>query len=127
MSVADLALATSGTVTLEAALCGLGTVILYKAAPVSFFIAKRVVNIPNIGLPNIVVGRKVLPELIQNECTPDKIAAVALQLLEKSRFIQMKADLLEVREKLGNPGAVKRVAELVLRVAHSKNKNEDKR
>ena len=65
MSVADLALATSGTVTLEAALCGLGCVIVYKTSPISAFIARRVINIPDIGLPNIVAARHILPELLQ--------------------------------------------------------------
>lgn len=117
MSVADLAIATSGTVTLEAALCGLGCPILYKSSPVSFWIAKRVVEIPHIGLPNIVAGRLIEPELLQDECKPEKIAAMVLELLEAERYRQLQQDLHEVREKLGKPGAVKRVAELVLRMA----------
>ena len=117
MSVADLAIVTSGTVTLEAAMCGLGCEILYKSSPVSFWIAKRVVKIPNIGLPNIVAGRQIEPELLQDDCTPDKIASTALELLEPERFAQLQRDLQEVKEKLGEPGAVKRVAELVLRMA----------
>ena len=117
MSVADLAIATSGTVTLEAALCGLGCPILYKSSPVSFWIAKHVVEIPHIGLPNIVAGRLIEPELLQDECKPEKIAAMVLELLETERYRQLQQDLHEVREKLGKPGAVKRVAELVLRMA----------
>lgn len=120
MSVADLALATSGTVTLEAALCGLGCVIVYKTSPVSAFIARRVINIPDIGLPNIVAGRHILPELLQENFTPEKTAQEALQLLEPERNAQMKQDLEYVRERLGAPGAVNRVAELVLRVAKEK-------
>ena len=122
MSVADLAIVTSGTVTLEAAMCGLGCEILYKSSPVSFWIAKRVVKIPNIGLPNIVAGRQIEPELLQDDCTPDKIASTALELLEPERFAQLQRDLLEVKEKLGEPGAVKRVAELVLRMAGQNQK-----
>lgn len=122
MSVADLALATSGTVTLEAALCGLGCVIMYKTSPVSYAIAKRVVDISFIGLPNIVAGRSILPELIQGECTPEKAAAAAEELLEPGRFARLQRDLQEVKEKLGAPGAVKRVAELVLRMAAGKAK-----
>ena len=122
MSVADFAIATSGTVTLEAALCGLGCEILYKASPVSFWIAKQVVEIPNIGLPNIVAGRLIEPELLQENCTPDKIAATALDLLEPERFARLQRDLKEVKEKLGEPGAVKRVAELVLRMARQHQK-----
>lgn len=116
MSAADFAIATSGTVTLEAALCGLGCEILYKASPVSFWIAKQVVEIPHIGLPNIVAGRLIEPELLQDNCTPEKIAGTALELLEPERFAQLQRDLQEVKEKLGEPGAVKRVAELVLRM-----------
>ena len=117
MSVADLAIATSGTVTLEAALCGLGCEILYKASPISFWIAKQVVEIPHIGLPNIVAGRLIEPELLQDDCIPEKIAGTALELLEPKRYELLQKDLQEVKEKLGAPGAVKRVAELVLRMA----------
>ncbi len=117
MSVADLAIATSGTVTLEAALCGLGCEILYKASPISFWIAKQEVEIPHIGLPNIVAGSLIEPELLQDDCTPEKIAGTALELLEPKRYERLQKDLQEVKEKLGAPGAVKRVAELVLRMA----------
>ena len=119
-SVADLALATSGTVTLEAALCGLGSVIVYKTNPVTYFIAKLVVNIPHIGLPNIVAAKSVLPELIQNDFTPAKVAQEALALLEPERNAKMKEDLVYVKERLGKPGAVSRVAELVLKIAGEK-------
>ena len=87
----------------------------------SYAIAKRVVDISFIGLPNIVAGRSVLPELIQGECTPEKAAAAAEELLEPGRFARLQQDLQEVKEKLGAPGAVKRVAELVLRLAAGKN------
>ena len=119
-SVADLALATSGTVTLEAALCGLGSVIVYKTNPVTYFIAKLIVNIPHIGLPNIVAAKSVLPELIQNDFTPAKVAQEALALLESERNEKMKDDLAYVKERLGKPGAVGRVAELVLKIAGEK-------
>ena len=119
-SVADLALATSGTVTLEAALCGLGSVIVYKTNPVTYFIAKLLVNIPHIGLPNIVAAKSVVPELIQNDFTPTKVAQEALALLESERNVKMKEDLAYVKERLGKPGAVGCVAELVLKIAREK-------
>lgn len=119
-SVADLALATSGTVTLEAALCGLGSVIVYRTNPLTYFIAKLVVNIPYIGLPNIVAGKSVLPELIQDDFTPEKVAKEAMSLLERERNAKMKEDLAYVKERLGKPGAVERVAELVLKIAGEK-------
>lgn len=114
-SVADLALATSGTVTLEAALLGLGSVICYQASAISGFIAKLVVNIPFIGLPNIVAGRQVLPEQLLDNFTAEKVANAALELLEPERKAQMKQDLQFVKERLGEPGAVNRVAQLILR------------
>ena len=110
----------SGTVTLEAALCGLGCVIVYKTSPISAFIARRVINIPDIGLPNIVAARHILPELLQEDFTPEKTAAEALHLLEPERNAEMKQDLAYVKERLGAPGAVNRVAELILRVAKEK-------
>ena len=106
--------------TLEAALCNLPCVILYKASPVSFWIAKHVVEIPNIGLPNIVAGRLIEPELLQDACTPETVARVSLELMEPARYAQLKRDLAETRERLGEPGALHRVAELVLRMAHGK-------
>lgn len=119
-SVADLALATSGTVTLEAAMCGLGSVIVYRTSPISAFIARLVINIPDIGLPNIVAGKHILPELLQENFTPEKVAKEALALLEPARNKQMQEDLAYVRERLGQPGAVGRVAELVLKIAEEK-------
>ena len=119
-SVADLALATSGTVTLEAALCGLGSIIVYRTSAINAFIARRVIDIPDIGLPNIVAGRHILPELLQEDFTPEKVAQEALHLLEPERNARMKKDLAYVKERLGQPGAVDRVAQLVLKIAEEK-------
>lgn len=116
-SIADLALATSGTVTLEAALCDLGSVIVYKASPLTFFIAKLFVKIPNIGLPNIVAGKQILPELLQDNFTAQAVADKALELLATERNVKLHEDLDFVRKRLGEPGAVKRVAQLILRMA----------
>ena len=119
-SVADLALATSGTVTLEAAMCGLPSVILYRTSAITAFIARGVINIPNIGLPNIVAGRQILPELLQEELTPAKLAATAVELLAPERRPQLEANLAYMKERLGEPGAVNRVAQLILRIAEEK-------
>ena len=119
-SVADLALATSGTVTLEAALCGLPSVIVYRTSALNAFIARRVINIPNIGLPNIVAGRQILPELLQEDFTPAKLAATAMELLAPERRVQLEANLAFMKARLGEPGAVNRVAQLILRIAEEK-------
>ena len=114
MSISDVAIATSGTVTLEAALCGLPCVIVYKTSPITAFIARRVINIDNIGLPNIVAGRKIMPELLQEDATAQNIAEEALQLLNENNRAQIKSDFDFMRERLGGAGAVVRVAHLVL-------------
>lgn len=119
-SIADLALATSGTVTLEAALCGLGSVIVYRAAALTFFIAKLFVKIPHIGLPNIVAGRQVMPELLQDDFTPARVAEEAMKLLEEPRNAELHRDIAEVKKRLGAPGAVQRVAELIIRMTEDK-------
>ena len=119
-SVADLALATSGTVTLEAALCGLPSIIVYRTSALNAFIARRVINIPNIGLPNIVAGRQILPELLQEEFTPANVAKTAVELLAPERRPQLEADLAFMKARRGEPGAVKRVAQLILRIAEEK-------
>lgn len=119
-SIADLALATSGTVTLEAALCGLGSVIVYRAAALTFFIAKLFVKIPHIGLPNIVAGRQVMPELLQDDFTAARVAEEAMKLLEEPRNAELHKDIAEVKKRLGAPGAVQRVAELIIRMTEDK-------
>ena len=119
-SVADLALATSGTVTLEAALCGLPSILVYRTSALNAFIARRVINIPNIGLPNIVAGRQILPELLQENFTPANVAKTAVELLAPERRPQLEADLAFMKARLGEPGAVKRVAQLILRIAEEK-------
>ena len=119
-SVADLALATSGTVTLEAALCGLPSVIVYRTSALNAFIARRVINIPNIGLPNIVAGRQILPELLQEDFTPANVANTAVELLAPERRPQLEANLAYMKARLGEPGAVNRVALLILRIAEER-------
>ena len=116
-SVGSLALAKSGTVTMEAALCGLGSVIVYKMDPIFYFLAKRFVKIKDIGLPNIVAGHRVFPELIQEDCNPQAIAREAKKLLTASGQEQIARDIALIRENLGGGGAAERVAKLALEVA----------
>ena len=126
MSVSDVALATSGTVTLEAALCGLPSVIIYRTSAVTAFIARRLVKIPNIGLPNIVADKKILPELLQEDLTPENLAKEALKLLDEGNRAAVLADIDFMKKRLGEPGAVARVARLVLDVAKQHGSGEGK-
>jgi len=123
MGIADVAVAASGTATLETSLMGTPTVIIYKVAALTYFLGKFLVKIPNIGLPNIIAGRRIVPELLQDEANPDNIAAETLKiLLDPSVRETVLTGLTEVREKLGRTGAVKRVAEVILEVARKHQK-----
>lgn len=123
MSVADIALATSGTVTLEAGLCNLPAVIIYKTAPLTAFIARRLIKIPHVGLPNIVMGEQILPELLQEQATPEAIAQQGIALLEPANLEKAKNALQKMRVKLGSGGAINKVAQLVLRISNNKERS----
>lgn len=114
MQVADLAIATSGTVTLEAALCDLPSIIVYKASALNALIFRNIIKIPNIGLPNIVMGHRILPELLQEEATAQNIANQAQFMLKPENMQKIKQDLAQMRQKLGNGGAINKVARIVL-------------
>lgn len=120
MSVADVALATSGTVTLEAAICGLPTIICYKTAPLAYYLVKALINIKHIGLPNIVAGKTVVPELIQDDMTADNMRQEILRLLDADEYRRVRSELARVKERLGEPGAVARVAQMALTMAKEK-------
>jgi lipid-A-disaccharide synthase len=118
MQIADCAIAASGTVTLEAALMELPSVIVYRVKTATYWLIRLVADVSHVGLPNIVTGRRILPELIQNEATAANVSQAALRLMQDSAVRkQVKADLQEVRVKLGGSGAVLRVAKIVMDVA----------
>jgi lipid-A-disaccharide synthase len=116
LSAADAALCKSGTSTLEAALSGTPMVIAYRASPVSFWLARRLVRVPHVGLVNLVADRKVAPEFLQSAAQPDRLHDALLPLFDVSGDAarrQVEA-FNEVRTRLGSAGAARRVAELVL-------------
>lgn len=122
MVAADAAIAASGTVTLEAALLELPAVVLYKMAPLSYFIADLLVDLPNVSLPNIIAGKRVLPELLQSDANADKVKDEVLRLLREPPYRQSVCEELHaVREKLGASGAADRTAALILETARAEN------
>ena len=120
MTIANAAIAASGTVTLEAALLGLPSVVIYKMNALTYLLGKLLVKIPHISLPNIIAGRQIIPELLQAEVTPAKVAQAVLAMLDGDEKKRLQQDLEEVRLKLGEPGAVERVARVILEVAETK-------
>ena len=125
MAHADLLIVASGTATLESASFGTPLFVVYRMARLSWWIAQRVVKIPNIGLVNVVAGRRIAPEFLQDAVTPDVLAPAALALLnDPVRLAQMRTELLTVRERLGTPGASDRVAEMAIELAASSQQRQ---
>ncbi|MBF0409613.1 MAG: lipid-A-disaccharide synthase [Candidatus Riflebacteria bacterium] len=116
MAISKLLLISSGTATLEASRVGTPMIIVYKVSLYTEVLAKIFNKLPTfIGLPNIILGRQAVPELIQHDFTPEKLFAQASELLSSPEKLQkQKSDLLEVISHLGSPGAHNRVAELAM-------------
>jgi lipid-A-disaccharide synthase len=111
----QLALVASGTATLEVAIMGVPMVIVYRVSPVTYRIAKRIIRVPHVGLVNLVAGEEVVPELIQDEVTPHKMALEAIRILEHSREREnMIKKLNSVRQRLGKGGASERAAMIAM-------------
>ena len=115
---ADMAVAASGTVTLEAALCGLPTIIVYKVSPLTYRLGKRLVKVKYVGLANLIVGREVMPELLQSEASPGQISRTAMAMVHS--LDRHRRNLLEVRRRLGTPGAPARTAKIVYSLIRSR-------
>ncbi|MFO7984033.1 MAG: lipid-A-disaccharide synthase [Desulfuromonadales bacterium] len=109
----DAVVTVSGTATLQTALIGTPMAILYKMSPLTYAIGKRLIKVPHIGLANIVAGRRVVAEFIQDEANPQAVAAEILRLLEDEGYRrQVKEGLKLVRERIGDPGCSERVARM---------------
>lgn len=112
----DAVISVSGTVTLEVALVGTPLVIIYRLAPLTYQLAKRLVKVEHIGLCNIVAGETVATELIQDDASPEKISAEIVRLMDSEISAATKARLAMVHEKLGGGGADQRMAKLTLQM-----------
>jgi lipid-A-disaccharide synthase len=111
--VSDIVIVASGTATLETALLGKPMVIVYKVSPLSYYIGKKIITVKHIGLANIIAGKTIVPELIQDEANPERIAAEVISILtDESRMQKIKQNLDQIREMLGRPGAAERAARL---------------
>jgi lipid-A-disaccharide synthase len=110
---AALVIVASGTSTLEAALHETPMIIVYKVSPLSYRLGKALIRVPHIGLVNLIAGKRLAPELIQHEATPEAIAGQALTLLnDATRLGTMKTELAEVARRLGAAGASAEVAKI---------------
>lgn len=115
LRASDAALVTSGTATLETGLMAVPMAIVYRMSALSHFIGRLFINVDHIGLVNIVAGKRVVPELVQDDATPSNMAAAVAKFLDDGEYRDRTAgELSALRMKLGESGASSRVAAIVL-------------
>ena len=101
-----MAVVASGTATVEAALAGVPTVIVYRVSPLTFAVARRLVRVEHVGMANLLAGERVFPELIQDDFTPERLAHEVLSLIQDpGRMKAVRRGLATVIRRLGGPGA----------------------
>ncbi len=114
MNISELVITASGTATLEAAILGKPMVIVYKVSFFSYWIGRALIQVDHIGLANVVAGKEIVPELIQNEVNPQRIAEEALRILRDPILCRKMTEAMAgVRQSLGEPGAAQRAAGIV--------------
>jgi lipid-A-disaccharide synthase len=105
----------SGTVTLQVALAGTPMAIFYKLSPLTYAVGRRLVRVDHIGLANIVAGKRIVREFVQDEATPENLSSEVLKLIGDIKYARkIRNELALVREKLGEPGCSARVARMLL-------------
>jgi len=115
LALCEAGVVASGTASLEAAASGLPVVVVYRVSTLSYMVGRALVRLENIALPNLVAGRRVVPELIQGECTPEAIESrLAVWLDDPQESARVRSELREIRRTLGGPGLYDRAAEAIL-------------
>jgi lipid-A-disaccharide synthase len=118
LSSADVALLASGTVTVQAAIHECPMVVVYRLSPLTYTLGRPFVHVDTFAMANLVAGRPIVPELIQDDFTPDAVASRAVTLLtDRDAAERMRADLRGVKARLGSTGASRRAAAAVAAVA----------
>jgi lipid-A-disaccharide synthase len=113
---ASVSLVASGTATLEAALCGRPFCVVYKTGWITYQIARRVINLNNVGLVNIIAGETIVPEFLQSEMTASNLAGFCREIFSQDAVAETMINRLRsVRGRLGEPGASQRAADLIAR------------
>jgi lipid-A-disaccharide synthase len=118
LHASDVVITASGTATVQTALHERPMVIVYRLSPLTYRLGRRFVSVDTFGMANLIAGRRVVPELIQDAFTPERTADEAVAFLtDEARAADAREGLREVRRRLGEPGASARAARAVLAVA----------
>jgi lipid-A-disaccharide synthase len=127
LAAADAAVTASGTATVQGAIHGCPMVVIYKLSPLTYRLGKPFVRLDTYAMPNLIAGRRLVAELIQDGCTPPRIVEETLALMEdRERRSAVVDGLRQVRDRLALPGASGRAAEAVLGVARASRPREDR-
>ncbi|RMH79229.1 MAG: hypothetical protein D6681_19325 [Calditrichaeota bacterium] len=121
MQYAHAALVASGTATLELGYLQTPSVVLYRVSPLTYWLGRLLIKIDRIAMVNIVLGKKMVPELIQKDLTvPGVAAALEKYLTDPEYYQQVRRELARIREILGPPGASQRAAEYIVQFMDSR-------
>ena len=113
--LSSVVVAASGTVTLESAISGTPMVIIYKVSPISCWLGRALIRVNYIGLVNLITGKQIVPELLQDQASPIRIADTVFNMLsDASGLEKLRLELLKVKDVLGGPGASERVADIAI-------------
>ncbi|MDP9147129.1 MAG: lipid-A-disaccharide synthase [Acidobacteriota bacterium] len=130
LEAADLVIVSSGTATVEAALLGKPMIVVYRLSPLTARLASPLIRTKLFAMVNLIAGREIVPELIQEDFTSTRVAVEAALLLSASKkstgiVSEMKRNLAEVRELLGPPGAVERAADAIVAQLQARQSNAE--
>jgi lipid-A-disaccharide synthase len=115
IAAADLAVVASGTATLETAIIGSPLIVVYRASRLNWRIFRPLINTPFVGMPNLIAGREIAPELLQDNLNEERLAKLIVEFLsDPSRLQRAREDLAEVRKRLGEAKASERAANRIL-------------
>jgi lipid-A-disaccharide synthase len=100
-AAANAALTVSGTSTMELTVAGVPMVVGYRVGRLTEFLARRMIEVPHVAMPNLILGRAAVPELLQDDCSPERLAEAVATLVEGPGGAAQKRDLAEIRDRLG--------------------------
>jgi len=125
LRVCDLALVASGTATLETALMGVPMVVAYRISPLSYTIGKMVIHVPHVSIVNLIAGEEIVPEILQDDVTPEALAARASTIIDDEGLRnEMIMKMGKVRDSLGGKGASERTAVIAMDMINNNDRKE---